>query len=60
MRAGEPRKGLEIQLLIELRPEPSRAWARLFQWLLSEGGNDPDADDRVKRGDGRAGDNDDE
>ena len=44
-----PRDGVKVEVIVRETPEASPAWSRLFDWLLSKGGNDPDEPDHQGR-----------
>lgn len=54
------RKGAAIEVIVKGCPEPWGVWDRLFDWLLSEGKNDPNEAAGVERGDDLEGDDQDE
>ena len=43
------RKKSDIEVIMSERPEPSEAFIRLFDWLLSENEDDPDGCDRGRQ-----------
>lgn len=45
-----PRTWVQVELHIDRRQDASAAWQRMFEWLMSDDKNDPEAEDRGRQG----------